>query len=516
MPLPERNLAWPPKDTDVPRAYMEEWGAWWAGDPDQLATVYGSGYGTATVRPSQRAGGVVGSLARWFWGVPPPVGQRPARLHVPLASDMAATNADLLFGEVPDLATVHKQSGERLDYLMTEGGMHATLLEGAEVCAAYGGVYLRVGWNTAVADYPLVDAIVPDCAAPEWQGQHLVAVTFWRVLSSDDDQRVVRHLERHEPGRVFHGVYVGSSDRLGRAVPLADYPETEYLAEMVDADGGIATGATGLAVVYVPNMRPNRLMRGSALGRSDFSGVEPLMDALDESWSSWMRDLRLAKARLVVADSLLEDRGRGRGASFDLDQELFSPVNGLQGERDGFGDMLTPIQFAIRVEEHSRTCRELSEQIIRGGGYSAQTFGENRDLAITATEVQARERRTYSTRARKIGYWQAGLGRLAEVLLEIDQHVFDSGVVPERPTLVWPDGVQESMLTVAQTVQALETARAASTEVKVRMVHQDWDDDQVQAEVALIHGEQPNPSLIPAPTDPQELQDPVRVPEPQQ
>lgn len=503
MPLPDGDRPWPPKDTDRARALYEEWGAWYSGSPDELARVYGgyttSPYGHAPrPRPSQYSGGLRGSLARLFWGRPPNSAQQPTRLHVPIGGDLASVNADLLFGEMPTFTT--EEGGptqDRLDYLMTEGGLGAAFLEGAEVCAAYGGVYLRVSWNQELADHPIVEPIIPDCAAPEWVGQHLRAVTFWRVLSEEDDQRVLRHLERHEPGMVYHGLYEGSRENLGRKLPLTDHPETEHFAAGVGPQGGFETGATRLAVEYIPNMRPHRIIRGSPLGRSDYQGVEHLMDALDESWSSWLRDVRLAKARLLVPDSFLGNEGPGKGATFDGEQEIFTPLKGLQGANDNFADMISAQQFDIRVQEHSQTCQELAQQIVRGAGYSAQTFGESGDLAVTATEVQHRERRTYSTRARKLGYWSPSLGRFLETVLQIDQARFNSGVSPQRPTVEWPDGVQDSPSQVATTVELLQRARAASTETLVRTVHPDWDDTEVQQEVTRIQEEdRPDPSMM--------------------
>ncbi|MFY7065988.1 phage portal protein [Nocardiopsis changdeensis] len=413
----------------------------------------------------------------------------PTRIHVPIAGDIATTNAELLFGEAPTLVAEDEKTQKRLDFLMSEGGLGAVLLEGGEVSSPYGGVYLRASWDLAVADHVLADAIIPDCVAPEWRAGRLVAATLWKVLEERDDGRVWRHLERHESGRVYHGLYEGSRDQLGRKLPLADRPETKGFK--VDADGGIDTGATGLAIVYVPNIRPNRLMRGSPLGRSDYQGAEQLMDALDEAYSSWMRDVRLAKARLIVADSYLDTHGRGKAATFDLEREVFTELKGLQGVGDKFTDLIKEVQFDIRVDEHERTVQHLLEQIVRAAGFSAQTFGESGDLAITATEVQHRERRTFATRDRKIGYWRPELARFALVLLEIDKAQCKADVTPQRPTVEWPDGVQDAPEATARTVELLTRARAASDEVKVRMVHPDWDDDQVAEEVQKIQDENP-------------------------
>ncbi|MBB5431340.1 phage portal protein [Nocardiopsis composta] len=498
MPLPDRDAPWPPKSTELPQALYDTWGAWYSGRPDELARVYGGANSanriTPAPRPSQYRGGVVGTVARWFWGRPPNAEQQPSRLHVPLAGDIAATSADLLFGEPPTLAAEDPATQERLEYLMDEGGMHAALLEGAELASAYGGVFLRVSWNRALAGHPIVEPIAPDCAAPEWAGQHLRAVTFWRVLSEPDATVVVRHLERHEAGRVFHGLYEGGRDSLGTKVPLTEHPETAGFADAVGPDGGIATGAERIAVEYLPNMRPNRIIRGTPLGRSDYAGVEHLMDALDEAWSSWMRDIRLAKARLVVPEAWLETQGRGQAAMFDVEREFYAPLKMLQGAGDSAGQLMELFQPEIRVAEHAQTCTELSEQIVRGAGFSAQTFGESRDLAVTATEVTTRERRTYSTRARKIQYAGPRLAALAETALEIDKAQFASKVKPQRPVVTWPDGVQESPTQVATTAELLSRARAASTQTLVQIVHPEWDEAQVAEEVGRIEAaDQPPP-----------------------
>lgn len=490
MPLPTHDQPWPPHDTQRPRELYDAWSAWYSGDPEELSRVYGGTVGGHEFYRDHDRTGVLGrawsAVVRWFWGQPSTPGQAPSRLHVPLASDIAEASAQLLFEELPAI-TVGSQ--ERLDEITEEADLHATLLEAAEVCAAYGGVYLRVSWDTSVAGVPLVDAITPEAAAPEWAHGRLSAVTFWRVLT-DDHGQVWRHLERHEPGTVYHGLYQGPRDKLGRPVPLDDRPETAPLAEQVDADGAIPTGAPGLAAVYVPNVKPNRQIRGSPLGRSDYAGVEQLMDQLDEIWSSWAREHRLAKARAVVPNALLQDQGAGKGAWFDAEQELFTGLEMLPGTDTSPSNMVQLVQPEIRVEQHARTVTELATQIIRGAGYSPGTFGEQGDgQAVTATEVHARERRTHQTRARKIGYWKSALAQLVEAMLAVDAEVFGSGVTPERPAIEWPDAMTPDPEALSRTLTGIANAEAASVRTKVAMLHPDWDEAAVSEEVERIRSE---------------------------
>lgn len=502
MPMPTGG-PWPPEPLCPVFDRLRIWSAWYGGEPDDLASVYGGQTGvgdqTRTGFFASQTGGFKASVRnffqRWFWGTATAPTEQRTKLHVPIAGDIAATSADLLFSEPPAITVEDVKTQDRLNDLVDDG-IHAALLEGAEVGAALGGVYMRVCWDRTVrVDRPWLAPVHADAAVPEFTYGVLTAVTFWRVLS-DNGKTVIRHLERHERGAILHGVYAGDRDMLGRRIALTDMPETAALAEDVTDTDVIETGIDQLTAAYVPNMRPNRLWRNmpaaAYLGRSDYNGAEPFMDALDEVYSSLMRDIRLAKARLIVPELYLENQGRGKSSMFQTEQEIFSPVNAM-GKPETFN--ITPAQFAIRVDEHLRAAQELTTKIVGAAGYSMQSFGIDEGGAgsgrpLTATEVAARERKSFITRDRKIVYWRPGLQSIMEALLAIDAKVFGSGVTVERPDLEWGDGVSEDPTTVAQTAQLLRAAQAASTDTLVRMVHPDWDDDQVAEEVAKITDEE--------------------------
>lgn len=489
MPLPTADTAWPPPHLAEALDSMHRWDTWWSGDPDRLEVLYGGG-GGAGIDPkrAQFAGGVVGRVARWWWGTPTAPGERRTKLHVPIAGDLCGGSANLLFSEPPKFTVEDEATKTRLDTLVDDG-MLATLQTGAEVGAALGGVYLRPVYDTEIADRPWLDAVHADRAVPEFRWGRLSAVTFWKVVHKDDGQ-VWRHLERHEPGTILHGLYQGTREKLGRPVPLEDHPATAGFAPEVDEEGGIATGFDKLDVSYIPNDVSRRWRCSPALadlGRSDLDGVEPLMDSLDETYASWMRDIRLGKGRIVVPDAYLQSHGPGRGASWNPDQEAFAGINMLA--RADSGSVLTVAQFAIRVAEHRDTAEDLINQILRSAGYSGQTFGLGGDVAVTATEVVSKERRSMTTRGRKILRWRPGLGNAIEALLAVDHQVFGSSVVPQRPGIEFEDSVQEDPLSLANTVDVLRRAQAASTDTIVRMAHPEWDDQQVTTEVALIQAE---------------------------
>lgn len=489
MPLPTSNVAWPPPHLKPALEAMHTWDTWWGGDADRLEALYGGGNGGGSdPKPIQYSTGMMGRIARWWWGTPTAPGERRTKLHVPIAGDLCGGSADLLFSEPPKLTVEGDATQKRLD-MLTDDGMLATLQTAAEVGAALGGIYLHPVYDADVADRPWLHSTHADRGIPEFTWNRLSAVTFWKVVHEEDGQ-VWRHLERHEKGVILHGLYQGTKTKLGRVVPLEDHPATEGYASEVNENGALATGYSGLDVSYIPNQPSRRWRRDAALadlGRSDLDGIEPLMDSLDEVYASWMRDIRIGKGRVITPNAYLQSNGRGQGASWNPDQEIYAGLDMLT--RGGDTQQLTAVQFKIRVQEHRDTAEDLVNQILRSAGYSGQTFGLGGDAAVTATEVKSRERRSMTTRGRKILRWRPGLAHAIEALLAVDQEVFHSGVQAQPPTIEFEDSVQEDPLALANTTDVLRRAQAASTDTLVRMQHPEWNDTQVQVEVAEIRRE---------------------------
>lgn len=474
MPLPENNVPWPPPQMAGPLASMAIDDAWYSGDRKRIRKAY---------KPRTEETTSSGRFLR-FWERPKRLDTPDHSLHVPLAGDIATTSADLLFSEPPKLTVDDSKTQERLEELAEAGGLANTLLEAAEVAAALRGAYLRVTWNADLAQRAFLTVHHADTAVPEWSSGILTAVTFWREVAADG-VRVLRHLERHEAGQILHGLYEGTPTNLGRAVPLTEDAATADLVGSLDPNGDgqtINTGVPRLTAGYVRNMGPDRQDRRSPLGRSDYQGVHGLFHALDETWSSWLRDIRLAKARLIVPSGFLNSAGPGLGATFDLDQEVVAAINASPTSGQG----ITENQFAIRVDEHQRSVEAIVRQAVKLAGYSAQSFGMDGDAAVTATEVVARERKSMITRDKKSRYWGPVLADMLEVQLMVDTRLGFSRVTPERPKIEFGDSVSEDPQATAQTLALLTQAQAISTEAKVRMRSPDLDDTAVLEETERI------------------------------
>ncbi|UAK38437.1 phage portal protein [Gordonia bronchialis] len=488
--LPERATKWPPAPFDKAIEAMEVWDSWYVGDQDRLFEHYSSD--NAPTRPVEFGNGWRGKVAKFFVGTRSR--QQSSKLHMPAPADLARTSADLLFSQPPrftvgdDDASSKEKAQKRIDKLLGGPETAATFLEVGELQAALGGGYVRLWWDKDVSSKVEVAAVSADAAIPTWRYGRLVAVTFWTVVHTDE-KAVYRHLERHSPGKIEHGLFYGTKDTLGTRIALRELPDTAWVTD-ISEDGIIATGVEGLTAAYAPNVRPNRMWRNTPglapLGRSDFDGLEPLFDALDSVYSSWIRDVELGKSRIFIDENMLANRGPGRGAFFDSEQEVFTKIKGLGSMAES--GQIHETQFAIRWAEHSNTCAEILNAILRGAGYSASNFSdESLTVTKTATEIESRDRLSERTRDKKIGYWKAALGPLAETMIQLDKVVFGTDFdLSEPPEVQFPVRPQMSQQALAGSLAALQSASGISIEQIVKERNPNWPKDEVDAEVKRI------------------------------
>lgn len=525
MALPTPGKRFPSDEWDLAFKQFEANDAWFSGDQEKLQRVYsstgnGSSRGDNPVTHynkgdgTKRSGGLRGFLARMFNGRIVSAEQHRTRIHAPVAQNLATLSADLLTAEPPTFRLVDAdgkstkgKAQERLDLILNGAETHRTLSHGAELAAGIGAVVLTANWDRANSEHPWLEAVACDAAVPEFVGRRLAAVNLYsmhvRETLAGVIENVYIHIERHEPGMIVHALYKASVDvgdwgGIGEIVPLDTIEATEHLANIPGSRMGsvfgtveLPTGIQSLTASWWRNL-PTKTFRKQGrlamLGRADFEGAEQLLDAVDEVWSSWMRDIKIARARLIVPESFLELQGPGLGGSFDDDQEILTPLNFVSLND---GETIRAEQFEIRWAEHQGTLLGLTKEITQFAGYSMSTYGENGDTSKTATEVVDRTTLTERTRDKKFLYMEAALQPMARALMELDAIHYGGVKIPTGQTLEISitELSQIDPEKEARVFQYLRTAMAVSTDTLVRAQHRDWDEPEILREIARVREE---------------------------
>lgn len=469
----KEGMSWPPMDLE--RYKMQEHSTWYSGEAELLANFYFDhdlqnymmlNYGT---RNNNK-----------FWA-------RQIRndsqffIHVPVANDISETSSAFLFGESPIIrfestSEDMKDAQKALDDMLTKSGFFKKIVEGAEVASAIGGVYMKVAWDTDISEEPIPVVVQCEQAFPTFKFGQLVKVIFVYEVQCDGST-VYRLAETVEKGKIANELYKGSADNLGNLCELSECDATKDLKKSVGT-GDVMTA------VYIPNLLPNKLNRQSPMGRSDYQGLETLMDALDEVFSAWMLDVQIARGKIHVPAGYVKELEGGK-TKFNIDTMAYEE---LDIDPTAMTKPIEATQFDIRSEQFEKTCLNLLDRIITSAGYSPQSFGLNiAGRAESGTALNVRERKSFATTNKKQAYWEDGLKKLIVAMCMIKQQYLGGKFTNElNINIAFSDGISNNLTEVSNAVKTLADAKAISTDTKVRMVHPEWTDEQVDEEVERI------------------------------
>ena len=467
-------MSWPPMDLE--RYKMKEYSAWYSGEAEVLADFYFSSdlknylnlnYGTKNT--NKFWGRQIKNNASYF-------------LHVPIAGDISETSSTFLFGESPVIrfksdSEEMKEAQSQLDDMLTKSGFYNKLVEGAEVCSAIGGVYIKIAWDSELSEHPI--PVIAQCeqAFPTFKFGKLVKVTLVYEVYNDGST-VYRLAETIEKGKITNELYKGSSDNLGHKASLSECEDTSYLKPEVET-------ADVMTCFFVPNLLPNKLNRQSPMGRSDYQGLETLMDALDEVFTAWMVDVQIARGKIHVPSGYLKQVNENGKKEYNIDTMMYEE---LDVDPTAMTKPIEATQFEIRAEQFEKTCLNLMDRIITSAGYSPQSFGLNiAGRAESGTALNVRERKTFGTTSKKQSFWEDAIKGLVASMCAIKNAYLGGAFVNELDVNVaFIDSVSNNMAEVSSSVKTLADAKAISTDTKVRMVHPEWTEIQVQEEVERI------------------------------
>jgi hypothetical protein len=152
---------------------------------------------------------------------------------------------------------------------------------------------------------------------------------------------------------------------------------------------------------------------------------------------------------------------------------------------------ITATQFQIRADQFEKTSLNFIERIVTAAGYSPQSFGLNiQGRAESGTALAIRERKSFATKSKKEQYWQPALKQIVHLMILVHNEFLGGTLEPDSQiNVAFSDSITNDTTEVASAIKMVSDAMAASTETKVRMLHTDWDEDQIKKEVEAIKEE---------------------------
>jgi hypothetical protein len=397
----------------------------------------------------------------------------------PLAGLISRAFADLLFGDEPTIAAAAEQDQGNLDQAIETNTLASELHRAERICSSEGEVWWRVYVDKDVALSPLLQWCSRLSVIPLLHGATPTAVAFVNPLPGDSEI-VWRHLEIHADGEVRNLLYEGTKDNLGGRRDLTARAETDGLPDVWVHDLPMLAGR----ILNLVDDDPT-------LGRSDYTGVERLLLALNEAATIGAENARLtAKKRLFVSGKMTEDDG-----SFDAGADVIQ-VNPQDGElgKDS-PPPISAVEYSFDAAALIAYTSDLTDRVLTRVGVAPELVGRDTKTgrAESGTALRTRLLHSVITAQGKGRYWDDGLPRILALVQQIDALPAEEGgygrsyVDPsghpavERGSILPHDDVEE-----AQRLVALVAGEVMSRELAVREQHPDWDDTQVGDELTLI------------------------------
>jgi len=91
--------------------------------------------------------------------------ERRVMIHTPLMNDIAILNANLLFSESFNYSSEKDLNKDRLDEILYNNSFDSILIESAELCSAFSGIYFKIDIDSNEVN-PLINVSVPYYTIP--------------------------------------------------------------------------------------------------------------------------------------------------------------------------------------------------------------------------------------------------------------------------------------------------------------------------------------------------------------
>lgn len=216
-----------------------------------------------------------------------------------------------------------------------------------------------------------------------------------------------------------------------REVPLSElYPQLEERTEI--------NGLTKPLFVY---FRPACSGDGP-LGTSVYANCTDTLESLDVVFDSLQREFVLGKKRIIVPTSALRGEYGKDGKLhkyFDEQDEVYQAFSPDDREELKIYDN----SAQLRVEEHKQAIEQLLDLLCMQTGLSAGSLSYHNGNPATATEVTARNDRTFRTKTAHQQLIREGLLQVTEniVLLAVLMGQLPASAMEDKPVITFPDSV---------------------------------------------------------------------------
>lgn len=400
----------------------------------------------------------------------------------PVPRMISRASANLLLGEPPEWSPGDEADADRLEYLLTENELDTEGHRAAVIASSEGEVWGRICVRPDLLDVPIIEFVSRRGVIPHFAGRFVTGATFfkeWEISATE----VVRLFEHYEPGVIRSELYRGGNTFIGQPIPLDSFEKTAGTEPVV------FTGFDSPLCCFIPNSIDTDPCRGF----SDYAGLEDRFLSINRAATIGDVNTELAGKKRALLDVNYVDGPEGGRA-------LTSDEVWIRDEQTGDQDVTKPLQimeFNYDATQIALWLDHLIDSTLSFGGASPQLVGRSLDgAALSGTALKLKMVHSLLEASGKGRYLDRGLRRLVRMAAVFDSRpIFEGGFgrswtdADTPPTINRQDGLPRDDLEAAQYVTTLVGGDAISVDARVRYLHPDWTEDQIEEEIDAIEAE---------------------------
>lgn len=400
----------------------------------------------------------------------------------PVPRLISRASANLLFGE-PPVITTEDSDQANLDHIVAENNLAAELHRAAVIASSEGEAWGRVSVEPDLIDAPIIEFVSRSRVIPHFRGRFVVGATFVTEWAESARERV-RLFEIYEAGLVTSKLYRGTTTALGTEIKLEAYERTKGREERV------LTGVDWPLVTFVPNS----IDADPTRGYSDYAGLQERFYALNEATTIGAGNQRLAgKKRAMLDLGYVKD---GETTPYWGD-DVFVKTSRQGGDDTQKNAPMQILEYTYEATQTIAWIDHLIDTTLSFSGIAPQSVGRGVEGgAVSGTALKLKMSHSLMESAGKGRYMDRGVKRLLRAAQIIDSRPTTEGGFGRKwadpdssPAIKRASGLPRDDLEAAQQLTAWTAADSISLEERVRFLHPDWSQVEIDEEVGAVRAE---------------------------
>lgn len=371
---------------------LEEKYLWFLGSEDLLADFY---------RTKTHNYSVIDTRAEYYYSN---AGSNIRIVHSGLPSLISYTKARLLMSGGLEFTAYNgtkedKKATELLHDIFNDNKLD-TIIKNSVTTESWGKRFAwKISYDGEISNYPIVELYKPQNYTAVYKRGRLFELVFHNDYEKDNTE--YRLDETYGKGYITYELYQINKNGSETLVPLTELEET---AELKDV-----------------SWKEKTILGGEKRNdKCDYDGLISEFDALDETWSQLMDEIRLGRSEVYVPEMLLTNK------TFNKFRKNYAELG--NDERENGKNEITHIQPNIRTDEYAKAIREITSNCLVATGLSPFTVGISDEVGANASgeSLTKREASSLRTRSEMIDGWEPFLEEMFMTLLFANT-LFNSG-----------------------------------------------------------------------------------------